>query len=51
MYLILWYSTWKVQWYSTKAGIQGLVWSEQTRVTAWRRERRQDMVELKDCQQ
>ena len=38
--------------YSTTAGIQGLAWSEQARqATDWRRERRWEMVELKDCQQ
>ena len=43
---------WKVQWYSTPAGIQGLASSEQARrVTDWRRERRWEMVELKDQQQ
>ena len=38
--------------YSTTAGIQGLAWSEQARqATDWRRERRWEMVELKDCEQ
>ena len=38
--------------YSTTAGIQGLAWSEPARqATDWRRERRWEMVELKDCQQ
>ena len=38
--------------YSTTAGIQGLVSSEQERgVNEWRRERRWEMVELKDHQQ
>ena len=38
--------------YSIRAGIQGLALSEQARrVTAWRRERRWDMAELKDRQQ
>ena len=37
--------------YSTTAGIQGLASSEQAnRVTDWRRERRWEMVELKDRQ-
>ena len=46
------YSTgpWKVQEYSTKAGIQGLVSSEQARITDWRRVKRWEMVELKDPQ-
>ena len=36
---------------STTAGIQGLASSEQTRrVTAWRRDRRREMLELKDHQ-
>ena len=53
MFLILPYSTLnKVQLYSTTAGIQGLGSSEQARrVTAWRRERRWEMVELNDPQQ
>ena len=38
--------------YSTTAGILGLVLSEQARrVTDWRRERRWEMVELKNNQQ
>ena len=38
--------------YGTTAGIQGLASSEQARrVTDWRRKRRWEMVELKDCQQ
>ena len=38
--------------YSITAGIQGLASSEQARrVTDWRRQRRWEMVELKDSQQ
>ena len=38
--------------YSTTAGIQGLAWSEQARQASdWRRARRWERVELKDCQQ
>ena len=41
-----------LQKYSTAAGIQELASSEQVRrVTDWRKERRWEMVELKDCQQ
>ena len=48
-FLILQYSTLV---YSIMAGIQGLQSSERARrVTDWRRERRWEMVELKDRQQ
>jgi len=41
-----------VQQYSTAVGIQGLASSEGARrVTDWRRERRSEMVEMKDHQQ
>ena len=53
-FLILHYSTLKstVVQYSTTAGTQHLASSEQARkVTDWRRERKWEMVELKDHQQ
>ena len=50
--LILQYSTSKSTVVGTTVGIQGLPLSEQVRrVTNWRRERRWEVVELKDHQQ
>ena len=50
--LILQYGTLNSTGYRTTAGIQGLALSEQARVTTdWSRERRWEMVELKDRQQ
>ena len=50
--LILQYSTSKSTVVSTTVGLQGLPSSEQARrVTNWRRERRWEVVELKDHQQ
>ena len=51
-FLISQYSTLKSTVISTTAGIQKLVSSEQARrVTDWRKERRWEMVDLKDDQQ
>jgi len=51
-FLILQYSTLKITVVQYNSCTQGLASSEQARrVTDWRRERRWEVAELKDCQQ